>query len=100
MLSTMLSKSKTLKLVLLLSLTSCGDQFDWTPRPYVGDSVTQSLINSTGETVRCDQPIFDTMVCFDPANIAELRTAIGKIENDKRREKAMKAFRKTLPHNR
>lgn len=96
----MQSKSKTLALALLLSLTSCGEDFDWTPRPWVGDSVNQELINQQGEVIKTDEPRFDEMTCFDPANIAELRTAISQIENKKKRKKAMEEFRKHFPNHR
>jgi len=91
---------KILPLVLLVCVTSCGDEFSWSPRPYVGDSVSQSLVNSIGEVVRCDEPRFDSFTCFDPENIAELRTAIGRVENKRKRKEAMEAFRKTFSNKR
>lgn len=72
---------KTLLLRPMLLLISCGKDFDWEPRPWVGDSVSQSLINSQGEIIKTDEPRFDTMTCFDPSNIAELRSAIAQVED-------------------
>lgn len=37
--------------------------------------------------VRCDQPAFSTYTCFDPANIAELITAIGEVKGLKKKDK-------------
>lgn len=77
--------------MLVQFVTSCGNSFDWEPRPYVGDHVTQSLINGEGVTVNTDQPIFSTFTCFDSQNIAELRSAIGQVNNAELKENAKKA---------
>lgn len=93
MLSLKLLILKTPLLVPLLFATSCADAFNWEPRPYVGDSATQSLINAESHSIRCDEPRFDQMTCFDPQNIAELRSAIGQVkgvDNKKEAKKAMK----------
>lgn len=76
----------------LVSCSSCK-KFDWTPRPYVGDSTNQELVNVEGETVRCDQPAFDSFTCFDPENLAALKTAIDQINNRKPREKLQRKFK-------
>ena len=81
--------------IFLVSCSSCNHDFDWNPRPYVGDSVTQSLYSSEGEVVRCDQVVFDSFTCFDPVNIAELRSAIGQVTNKKERKNLEDAL-KTL----
>jgi len=96
---------KTLKNVLnvcvIFLVASCGTsckKFDWDPKPYVGDSTKQQLINFNGETVRCDQPEFDTFTCFDPVNIADLKTAIDKVNmTKKQRKKVNKLFNKIKP---
>jgi hypothetical protein len=84
---------KTLLLGPMLLLISCG-KFNWDPRPYVGDSASQSLVNGQGETISCNEPMFDQMTCFDPMNIAELKTAIDSIKNDKRRIEAQSTFKR------
>ena len=79
----------------LVSCSSCRQRdFDWEPRPFVGDSITQSLINTEGEVVRCDQVVFDSFTCFDPVNIAELRTAIGQVTDSKERKQLEESLRK------
>jgi len=77
-------------------LNSCGD-FDWEPRPYLGDHVAQSIVNSEGASVRTDQPIFDRFTCFDEQNIVELKTAIDSIKSDKKRGKALRIYAKHFP---
>lgn len=91
-------KSALLVCATSLILSSCTS-FDWEAKPWVGDSKSSLLINYLGETIRCDQPAFDTMTCFDPDNIAELRTAIEKIENRKVRNKIKKKFNKAFKRN-
>lgn len=80
---------KTQKIVLLpfvIFLVSCSSckSFKWEPQPYVGDSVNLQLVNAEGETVMCDQPSFERMTCFDEENIAELKSAIDRINTSKK----------------
>lgn len=77
------------------SCASCKS-FKWDARPYVGDSIEQQLINSKGEEIRCDQPAFDEMTCFDAENIAELKTAIDQVNNKKLRKKLQSSFSKII----
>jgi len=81
--------------ILLLGLgllgSSCGSDFDWDPDPYVGDSVSQSLVNSEGLVIRSDEPRFDQMTCFTSQNISELRSAIAQVEDKVVQAKAQKA---------
>lgn len=93
-------KNLILLSVLLVSATSCGD-FDWEPRPYVGDSKTSSIVNAEGETITCSQPLFDTITCFDAENIAELKSAIDQVNNKKAQKKLEEKFNQAFPnHNR
>lgn len=87
-----LSKKKILLSVLLVSAISCG-KFDWEPRPYVGDSETSSVFNAEGQSIRCDEPLFNTITCFDAENIAELKSAIDQVNNKKVRKKLQKKFK-------
>ena len=83
-------------LVLGIFLVSCSTackKFNWEPRPYVGVSDMQLLINEKGETIQCDQPAFDEMTCFDPENIAELKTAIDEVKNKKLRKRLHKGLK-------
>lgn len=91
----LLSKLKTHVFALSVCVTflSSCTSFDWEPRPYVGDSPNSQLINEQGETVKCDQPIFDTYTCFDAENMAELVSAIDQIDDKSVREKAQKALK-------
>lgn len=82
-------KLRTLSLGLMLFVTSCNS-FNWEPRPYVGDSITQSLVNSEGEVIQCSQPAFDEMTCFDAENIAELKTAIDEVKDEELKHKLLK----------
>lgn len=79
---------------LTTSCASCKKDFDWSPRPYVGDSVNEQIVNGEGEVVTCSQPIFDQYTCFDPDNIAELKTAIDQVEKKSVRKKLQEAVRK------
>lgn len=67
--------------------TSCKGDFDWKPDPYRGDSVDQTLTNAEGVVVSCSQPTFDEFTCFDAQNIADLKTAIDKVEGIKKKDK-------------
>lgn len=79
--------------IFLVSCSSACKKFDWDPRPYAGVSDIQAVMNEKGETVRCDQPAFDEMTCFDAANIAELKSAIDQIQNKKLRAKLKKGIK-------
>ena len=53
------------------------------------------IINAEGITVKCDQPVFKGFTCFDHDNIAELKTAIDKVNmSDKDRKNIRKLFRR------
>lgn len=75
----------------LVSCSSCK-RFNWEARPYVGDSTNLELVNAEGETVRCDQPAFETFTCFDAENLSELKTAIDRINSKKLREKLQEKY--------
>ena len=95
----MQSKKKTLNSALLISaifLVSCSN-FDWEPKPWVGDHNTQAIVNDKGETINTDQPAFSTYTCFDPENIAELKTAIDQVRNNKARKRLKKSFAIAFP---
>jgi len=79
--------------IYLSSCTTACKYFDWEPRPYVGVSANLELMNIQGETIKCDQPAFDRMTCFDEENIAELKSAIGQVENKKTRKRLQKAIK-------
>jgi len=64
---------------LLVACSSCQQDFDWVPKPWVGDSKKQQLVDFNNVTVKCNQPAFDKFTCFDADNIAELKTAIDKV---------------------
>lgn len=87
----MLKSAPLLFVTFLVSCSSCK-RFNWDARPYVGNSVDQELVNAEGETVRCDQPAFDSFTCFDPENLAELKTAIDRINSKKLREKLQRKY--------
>lgn len=92
-------KKRTLKLGRLLFVTflvSCAScrRFEWNPRPFVGDSQNEFIINAEGKTISCSEPEFDTFTCFDPANIAELKFAIDRVRSNKDRKRLKKAFSK------
>lgn len=93
----MLLKKLILLSVLLVSATSCGD-FDWEPRPYVGDSETSTVVNAEGQSVRCDAPDFNEFTCFDAENIAELKSAIDQVNNKSVRKLLKKKFDSTFPN--
>ncbi len=84
--------------VLFVSCSSCK-KFDWEPRPYVGDSPNLQLVNEFGENIKCDQPAFDEMTCFDAENIAELKSAIDQVKDSKLRRKLQKSFSRSLIRN-
>jgi hypothetical protein len=94
------SKRKTQPLVLGLfviflttSCASCNQSFDWDPRPSVGDSLGEQIVDDEGNTVKCSEPRFDTYTCFDSENIAELRTAIDQVEDKRVKKKLQKALK-------
>lgn len=89
-------QKNVLRISLVCLVASSCTSFDWEPRPYVGDSQNQQLVNEHGETVRANQPAFDTFTCFDPENIAELKTAIDRVENRRLRSKLQKSFHKAF----
>jgi len=74
---------------LILSSCSSCKNFDWTARPWVGDSTKSHLVNEEGQSIRCNEPEFDRIVCFDEANMAELVAEIARI-NKKAGKKASK----------
>lgn len=78
---------------LTTSCASCNKEFKWEPRPYVGDSIGEQIVNGEGEVIACSEPRFDTYTCFDSKNIAELRTAISRVEDKRVREKLQKALK-------
>jgi hypothetical protein len=51
-------------------------------------------VNHEEGVIKCDQPLFDTITCFDADNIADLKTAIDQVSNKKIRNKLRKAFSK------
>lgn len=75
--------------LIAVSCSSCRD-FDWEARPYIGDSKQERIVNTQGESVMCDQPVFDTFTCFDEDNIAELIAAIDGLKLSKKNEKKVK----------
>ena len=79
--------------IFLVSCASCNQTFDWEPRPFVGNSIDQNIINAEGNVVACIEPRFDTYTCFDSQNIAELRTAIGEVESKETRNKLYNALK-------
>ena len=93
---------KILKLALnvcaIFLIVSCGTgckEFDWTPEPYSGDSSKQELTSFNGVVIKCDQPAFDEMTCFDSQNMADLKTAIQKVKMNKSdRSRINKIFKK------
>ena len=79
-------------------IVSCGTgckSFDWDPQPYSGDSINQELVKYDGAVIKCSQPLFDEMTCFDSQNMADLKTAIDKINMKKSdRLKVNKLFKR------
>lgn len=84
--------------LICLIASSCAScrEFKWEARPYVGDSKNSQIMNRESEVIRCDEPRFDEMTCFDAENIAELKTAIDQVNNKKLRKKLQKSFNKAL----
>ena len=63
----------------------------------MGDSKNQQLVDFNNVTVKCNQPAFDKFTCFDPVNIAELKTAIDKVNlSDKDRKAINKLFERAM----
>lgn len=83
---TLLNVLNVCVIFLAVSCASCK-KFEWDPKPYSGDSKHSQLVYYTGETVKCNQPLFDEMTCFDADNIAELKTAIDKVNMSKKQRK-------------
>ncbi len=85
--------------IFLIASCSTGcKNFKWEAKPWLGDSVHQQLVNPENEKIKCDQPAFDTMTCFDPENIAELKSAIDRVKMSKKdRVKLNKALEGAFP---
>lgn len=87
----MTRKNALVALVICLSVSSCQHRvkWDWEPRPYVGDSKTQSMIDQHGQVIKCNETRFDDMTGFDSENIAELSAAIDNLDVGKKTKKAI-----------
>lgn len=82
---------------LVVSCTSCK-KFSWSPSPYVGDSVNSQILRAgDGFTIKCDQPEFDRITCFDEEDIISLKNEIDKV-NDKKANKKLKDLIKKVDH--
>jgi len=81
-----------LNVSVILSLSSCTS-WDWEPDPYVGDSVNQLLVRESGETIQCNQPAFDRVVCLDEKDFSDLITEIDNIKNNKLRRKLRNKYK-------
>lgn len=69
-----------------LGASSCGSapELKWSAKPYVGDSVTQSIVRKNGnqiETISCDQKEFNTRVCYDIDEVLALQQEVYRIVN-------------------
>jgi hypothetical protein len=53
-------------------------------------------MNAQGEIIKCSEPDFSLMTCFDPENIAELKTAIDNVNNPRLRKKLQKSFNRAF----
>jgi len=81
-------------LVVFVGCSSGCRRFKWTAKPWSGDSKHQQLVNPEDVKIKCDQPAFDKMTCFDADNMAELKTAIDRVKMSKLdRIKVNKLFR-------
>lgn len=63
---------------LLISCSSCKDDFSWNPKPYVGDSLNSQIVREDGSSLRCDEPRFNKIVCLDEKDITDLVVEIAK----------------------
>lgn len=82
-------------IVCVTFLTGSCTSFDWDAQPWSGHSASQSLVKYTGEIIKCDQPEFERMTCFDEINMAELKTEIDRVSSKKIRNKMLRIFKKT-----
>lgn len=94
------SPKKTLRLglsafliCLTVSCSSCKDEFNWSPTPYVGDSDNQQIVREDGSTLRCDEPRFNKIVCLDEDDVSSLVAEIRRI-NKKAGKKAVKELQR------
>lgn len=78
---------------LLISCSSCKDDFSWNPTPYVGVSDKQRIERADGSFLRCDEPRFNKIVCLDEKDITDLVTEIERI-NKKAGKRAKKELRR------
>lgn len=78
--------------VFVICLISSCTSWDWNPNPYVGVSDKQLIERENGEVIKCDQPAFDRVVCFDEEDIASLKSAIDEVKNKKLRKKLNRRF--------
>ena len=83
-----------MSVICLVSCSSSCKNFEWEPRPYSGNSLKQTIESDIASDIRCDEPAFDEVTCFDAANIAELITAIGEVKNKKLRKKLINKVNK------
>jgi len=63
----------------IVSCSSCKDEFNWNPSPYVGDSEQSRIVRADGSSLRCDEPRFNKIVCLDEKDTSDLVAEIRRI---------------------
>jgi len=75
-------------LLTIFLITSSCKSFRWEAKPYSADYQTQSIYRTANEDeVSCSQPRFNEFTCFDAQNIADLKTAIERVNGIKKKDK-------------